>query len=138
MKQRGFTLLEMLVATLIMGMAVVGLMSAITASMRNASRVTNRDRAALLARSKMDELLVDSRFPLDTVVQGNFDDYPVARMDTAPKEIEVHVVESEEPPGGAGEPGVPPFAPALCNAIFSATGKRIRALPIVHTDLSAT
>jgi len=73
MKQRGFTLLEMLVATLIMGMAVVGLMSAITTSMRNASRVTNRDRAALLARSKMDELLVDSRFPLDTVVQGNFD-----------------------------------------------------------------
>ena len=72
------------------------------------------------------------------IQQHNFDDYPVARMDTAPKEIEVHVVESEEPPGGAGEPGVPPFAPALCNAIFSATGKRIRALPIVHTDLSAT
>jgi len=72
------------------------------------------------------------------IQQHNFDDYPVARMDTAPKEIEVHVVESEEPPGGAGEPGVPPFAPALCNAIFSATRKRIRALPIVHTDLSAT
>jgi isoquinoline 1-oxidoreductase subunit beta len=59
-------------------------------------------------------------------------------MDTAPKAIEVHVVESDEPPGGAGEPGVPPFAPALCNAIFNATGKRIRALPIIHTDLSAT
>lgn len=73
MKQRGFTLLEMLVATLIMGIAVVGLMSAITGSMRNASRVTARDRAVLLARSKMDELLLDSRFPLETVVQGAFD-----------------------------------------------------------------
>jgi Tfp pilus assembly protein PilV len=49
----------MLVATLIMGIAVIGLMSEITASMRNATRVTNRDRAALLARSKMDELLLD-------------------------------------------------------------------------------
>jgi CO/xanthine dehydrogenase Mo-binding subunit len=45
------------------------------------------------------------------IQQHNFDDYPVARMDTSPKVIDVHVVESEEPPGGAGEPGVPPFAP---------------------------
>ena len=70
---RGFTLLEMLVATLIMGIAVIGLMSEITASMRNATRVTNRDRAALLARAKMDELLLDPRLPLDTPVQGAFD-----------------------------------------------------------------
>ena len=73
MKQRGFTLLEMMVATLIMGMTVIGLMSEISASMRNASRVTNRDRAALLARSKMDELLLDPLFPLDTPVEGPFD-----------------------------------------------------------------
>jgi general secretion pathway protein I len=73
MKQRGFTLLEMLVATLIMGIAVIGLMSEITASMRNATRVTNRDRAALLARSKMDELLLDPNLPLDTPVQGALD-----------------------------------------------------------------
>jgi len=72
-RRRGFTLLEMLVATLIMGIAVIGLMAEITASMRNASRVTNRDRAALLARSKMDELLLDAQFPLDTLVQGAFD-----------------------------------------------------------------
>jgi general secretion pathway protein I len=73
MRQRGFTLLEMLVATLIMGIAVIGLMAEITDSMRNASRVTNRDRAALLGRSKMDELLADPTIPLDTPVQGAFD-----------------------------------------------------------------
>lgn len=73
MKTRGFTLLEMMVATLIMGIAVIGLMGEITASMRNASRVTNRDRAALLARSKMDELLLDPQFPVDTPVEGPFD-----------------------------------------------------------------
>jgi len=73
MRRRGFTLLEVLVATLIMGIAVIGLMSEITASMRNATRVANRDRAALLARSKMDELLADPTLPLNTQVQGEFD-----------------------------------------------------------------
>ena len=54
----------------------------------------------------------------------------LARMNVAPRETHVHIVESDAPPGGGGEPGVPPFAPALCNAIFAATGKRIRRLPI--------
>jgi isoquinoline 1-oxidoreductase beta subunit len=54
----------------------------------------------------------------------------VARMNEAPRETHVHIVESDAPPAGVGEPGVPPFAPALCNAIFAATGKRIRELPI--------
>jgi hypothetical protein len=62
-----------MVATLIMGIAVIGLMAEITASMRNASRVTNRDRAALLARAKMDELLLIPQFPVDTPVEGTFD-----------------------------------------------------------------
>ncbi|HYR32448.1 MAG TPA: molybdopterin cofactor-binding domain-containing protein [Gemmatimonadales bacterium] len=63
------------------------------------------------------------------VVQGNFDTYPVVRMPEAPA-VEVYIVPSSDPQGGAGEPGVPPIAPAVCNAIFAATGKRIRKLPI--------
>ena len=62
--------------------------------------------------------------------QSNFHNYPVARMSEAPMDTRVYVVESDAPHAGIGEPGVPPFAPALCNAIFAATGKRIRELPI--------
>jgi isoquinoline 1-oxidoreductase subunit beta len=64
------------------------------------------------------------------VRQGNFNDYPVLRMNEMPV-IEVHIIPSTEKQGGIGEPGVPPIAPAVCNAIFSGTGTRIRRLPIV-------
>jgi isoquinoline 1-oxidoreductase beta subunit len=66
------------------------------------------------------------------VEQDNYHSYQVARMATAPREIRVHLVAGDfrEPLGGVGEPGVPPIAPALCNAIFAATGKRVRRLPI--------
>ena len=64
------------------------------------------------------------------VEQGNFNDYKVTRMPEAPARIHVEVVDSDAPPAGVGEPGTPPFAPALCNAIFAATGRRIRELPI--------
>jgi isoquinoline 1-oxidoreductase beta subunit len=64
------------------------------------------------------------------VVQGNFDDYQPIRMNEAP-EVEAYFVPSTEPPTGAGEPPVPPLAPAICNAIYAATKKRIRALPIL-------
>ena len=63
------------------------------------------------------------------VEQGNFHDYPVLRMSEMPK-VEVHILPSTEHPGGIGEPGTPPVAPAVVNAIFAATGKRLRSLPI--------
>lgn len=72
-------------------------------------------------------------FEAGRVVQSNFHDYPVTRIDGAPKQIHTHLVTPtgfDAPLGGVGEPGLPPVAPALCNAIFAATGKRIRSLPI--------
>jgi len=69
------------------------------------------------------------------VEQSNFHDYEVLRMSDAPPVIEVHIVPSAAPPGGCGEPGVPPAAPAVANAIFAATGKRLRRLPIRAADL---
>ena len=66
------------------------------------------------------------------VVQGNFDDYAPLRMDETPT-VEVYAVPSQEVPTGIGEPSVPPVAPALCNAIYAATKKRIRALPILNS-----
>lgn len=68
------------------------------------------------------------------VKQRNFHDYKMVRMNEAPA-IEVHIVDSNEPMGGAGEPGVPPLAPAVANAIFAATGKRVRNLPLRPADL---
>ncbi|MBI5583358.1 MAG: xanthine dehydrogenase family protein molybdopterin-binding subunit [Deltaproteobacteria bacterium] len=68
------------------------------------------------------------------VVQGNFDDYPLLTMEEMPA-VEVHILPSTEGPGGIGEPGVPPIAPAVANAVFAATGKRIRRLPISSEDL---
>jgi isoquinoline 1-oxidoreductase subunit beta len=66
------------------------------------------------------------------VEQGNFNDFQLVRIEESPTETRVHIVEHgiDVPASGVGEPGVPPFAPALCNAIFAATGKRIRRLPI--------
>ena len=63
-------------------------------------------------------------------VENNFHNYQLARMPDAPGKIFVHLVPSDEKPTGVGEPPVPPVAPALCNAIFAATGKRVRELPI--------
>jgi isoquinoline 1-oxidoreductase beta subunit len=70
------------------------------------------------------------------VDQSNFHDYPMARMNTAPRETHVHIVQNEAPPGGVGEPGLPAVAPALCNAIFAATGKRVRELPLSKAGLA--
>jgi isoquinoline 1-oxidoreductase beta subunit len=64
------------------------------------------------------------------VKEGNFNNYPVARMPEAPLMTHVHLVPSDAAPAGVGEPGVPVMAPAICNAIFAATGKRVRDLPV--------
>ncbi len=84
----------------------------------------------LTAALKTEITLKDGR-----VEQGNFHDYQMLRIFESP-EIEVHIVPSGENPTGVGEPGVPPVAPALANAIFAVTGKRVRRLPIRASDLA--
>ncbi|HEX4134244.1 MAG TPA: prepilin-type N-terminal cleavage/methylation domain-containing protein [Bryobacteraceae bacterium] len=73
MNRRGFTLLEVLVATVIMGIAVAGLIAGLSQSVKNASRLTDYDRAAMLARTKMNDLLLDVNLPFDGSVDGLFD-----------------------------------------------------------------
>lgn len=101
----------------------------------DAGRVINPDRvkaqfegAAVFGASiaLMNEITASG----GVVQQSNFHDYQVARINEAPIETRVHLVQSDAPPAGVGEPGVPPIPPAICNAIFAATGKRVRELPI--------
>jgi len=68
--------------------------------------------------------------------QSNFQDYTVARINEVPSQTNVYIVDSDAPPAGVGEPGVPPFVAAFCNAIYAATGKRVRDLPITNYGLS--
>jgi isoquinoline 1-oxidoreductase beta subunit len=68
------------------------------------------------------------------IEQSNFHDYPMLRMNEMPQ-VEVHILASSEGPGGVGEPGLPPLAPAVANAVFAATGKRVRKLPFDAGDL---
>ena len=68
--------------------------------------------------------------------ESNYDDYKVLRMDEMPQ-IDVHIIKNMEDPGGVGEPGLPPIAPSITNAVFAATGKRIRKLPITPNDIAA-
>lgn len=70
------------------------------------------------------------------VEQGNFDSYPLLALDETPR-VEVHIVRSNEAPGGIGEPGVPPVAPAVANAVFAATGARVRRMPMTRANVFA-
>jgi isoquinoline 1-oxidoreductase subunit beta len=107
----------------------------------DAGRVVNPDRV----KSQMEGACIYGMSACVTEItakegriqQSNFSEYPVVRMPDAPREIHVHIVDAGNyPPGGVGEPGTPPFAPALCNAIFAATGKRILELPINQGKLA--
>ena len=73
-------------------------------------------------------------FEKGRVKQGNFNNYKMVRMNEMPV-VEVHIIESTEKMGGVGEPGVPPVAPAVMNALFTLTGKRVRNLPLRPDDL---
>jgi CO/xanthine dehydrogenase Mo-binding subunit len=70
-----------------------------------------------------------------SIEQSNFHDYEMLRIDEMPA-VEVFTVASDAPPTGTGEPGLPPIAPAVANAIFAATGKRIRKMPILESDFA--
>ena len=103
----------------------------------DAGFVANPDRA----RSQMEGALImamsntlysEITFAQGRVVQSNFRDYGVTRLRAAPHVVDVHLVDSEGLPGGIGEPGVPPAGAALANAIFSATGVRVRELPVAN------
>jgi isoquinoline 1-oxidoreductase beta subunit len=83
----------------------------------------------LTAALKAEATLKDGR-----VQQSNFHDYPILKMNEMPL-VEVHIVKSDQRPAGMGEMGVPPIAPAVANAVFAATGKRIRHIPIRAEDL---
>jgi isoquinoline 1-oxidoreductase beta subunit len=97
----------------------------------NPERIRSQIEGAAVMGTSL-ALLSDLTFKNGRAEQSNLDTYEVAHMNQAPLEVKTHIVPHgfDTPASGVGEPGVPPFAPALCNAIFAATGKRIRQLPI--------
>ncbi len=104
----------------------------------DAGKVLNHDRA----RAQMEGAIIFGiglamhgaiTMKNGAVEQGNFRDYRIARIGEVPSKLHIELVKSDRPPGGIGEPGLPPVAPALANAVFAATGKRIRELPLMKS-----
>jgi len=100
--QRGFTLLEVLVATVVLAVAISGLMSALSTSLRGAARVTDYDRAAMLARRKMDEIIAERRLPRNMMFEGA---YNPAETNGSPSGWRAQIAGFEFPPNP--RPGVP-------------------------------
>jgi prepilin-type N-terminal cleavage/methylation domain-containing protein len=115
---QGFTLLEVLVATLIMGFAVVGLLGALHTSLSNAARLTDHDRMAMLARAKMDELLVNYDLPLEAEMDGTFNP---AGTGGEPAGFHVAMSVFEEPPQPA--PGSPILQRLLLHVWWTVDGR---------------
>lgn len=107
----------------------------------DAGRIVNPDRVraqleGAAAFGTAIAMLGEITFEGGAVVQSNYHDYPVPRLPEAPREVRTYLIASDALPAGVGETGTPPIAPAICNAIFAAVGKRVRDLPVRKHDLS--